>query len=169
MLCDTSTIYYPVVLFTLYTAVGPWFIGEVIDGQIGACFAFGVVVDGYFLEDSLTFFIGILQLVFFNFPLTLYLCWCLLLRCRGARFLSHVKYSGRIYSLLVHLLMLALLAWQLHACYFLLEAYGVVAFLLSPMRLWTVMLAITLAYKVWTTNHSAIALYRNHVKNCPYS
>ncbi|XP_007891419.2 transmembrane protein 62 [Callorhinchus milii] len=169
VLCNTSTIYFPVVLFTLYTALGPWFIGEVIDGQIGACFSFGVLVDGYFVEDSLTFFIGILQLLFFNFPLTLYLCWCLLLRCRGARFLSHIKYSGWVCSVLVHLTVLMLFAWQLHSCYFLLEAYGVAAFLLSPMRTWTVMLAMALAYQVWTTNESAIAVYRNLIKNCPYS
>lgn len=40
---------------------GPWFIGEVIDGHSGACFAFGVFVDGYFLEGSLTYVVGILQ------------------------------------------------------------------------------------------------------------
>ena len=40
---------------------GPWFIGEVIDGHSGACFAFGVFVDGHFLEGSLTYVVGFLQ------------------------------------------------------------------------------------------------------------
>ncbi|EMP39578.1 Transmembrane protein 62 [Chelonia mydas] len=44
------------------TLKGPWFIGEVIDGQVGTCFSFGVIVGGHFLQGSLTFVVGILQL-----------------------------------------------------------------------------------------------------------
>lgn len=40
---------------------GPWFVGELIDGQVGACFSFGVFVGGSFLQGSLTFVVGILQ------------------------------------------------------------------------------------------------------------
>lgn len=40
---------------------GPWFIGEVIDGHSGVCFAFGVLVDGHFLEGSLTYVVGVMQ------------------------------------------------------------------------------------------------------------
>ena len=40
---------------------GPWFVGELIDGHIGACFAFGVFIDGHFLEGSLTYVVGVVQ------------------------------------------------------------------------------------------------------------
>lgn len=40
---------------------GPWFVGELIDGQMGACFSFGVFVGGSFLQGSMTFVVGILQ------------------------------------------------------------------------------------------------------------
>ena len=40
---------------------GPWFIGELIDGHSGACFAFGVFIDGHFLEGSLTYVVGVVQ------------------------------------------------------------------------------------------------------------
>ncbi|CAF87409.1 unnamed protein product, partial [Tetraodon nigroviridis] len=75
----------------------PWFIGELIDGHKGACFAFGVFVDGHYLEGSLTYVVGVIQvrkptgcfpaahflplnlplfqMLFFNMPLTAYLCW----------------------------------------------------------------------------------------------
>jgi hypothetical protein len=42
-------------------SAGPWFIGELIDGHSGACFAFGVVIDGHFLEGSLTYVVGVGQ------------------------------------------------------------------------------------------------------------
>lgn len=32
-----------------------------IDGHSGACFAFGVFIDGHFLEGSLTYVVGVVQ------------------------------------------------------------------------------------------------------------
>ncbi|XP_062910173.1 transmembrane protein 62 isoform X1 [Mobula hypostoma] len=165
----TNVLYYPVLLFTCYIAVGPWFIGEIVDGYFGACFVFGIVVDGHFLEGSLTFFIGILQLTFFNIPLICYLCWCLLLRCRGAFFRSHIKYTGWIRSVSMHIIMMGLLGWQVYACYFLQKTYGTVAFFLSPVRTWSVILALVLVCKAWNLNNSAIRTFKAEMKNCPYS
>uniref|UniRef100_UPI00398E5110 transmembrane protein 62 n=1 Tax=Pristiophorus japonicus TaxID=55135 RepID=UPI00398E5110 len=167
--CKTNMFYYPMLLFTCYTAVGPWFIGEVIDGRFGACFVFGMVVDGHFLEGSLTFFVGILQLTLFNMPLMGYLCWCLLLRCRGAYFHSHVKYTGWVRTISMHFFMAVLLLWQVYGSYILLVTYGIAAFFLSPVRTWSVLLALVLVYKAWTLNSSSIRTFRAEMKNCPYS
>uniref|UniRef100_A0A8D3EBV7 Transmembrane protein 62 n=1 Tax=Scophthalmus maximus TaxID=52904 RepID=A0A8D3EBV7_SCOMX len=130
---------------------GPWFIGELIDGHSGVCFAFGVLVDGHFLEGSLTYVVGVVQLLFFNMPLTFYLCWSLHHRCCGNTFRSHFLRPGcRWRTLAVHLLMLLLLTWQVHSCYFLLETYGLVAFFLSPVRTWALGLGLLLVYRAWT-------------------
>lgn len=40
---------------------GPWFVGELIDGHVGACFSFGVFVGASFFQGSLTYVVGILQ------------------------------------------------------------------------------------------------------------
>uniref|UniRef100_A0A8C4WRL0 Transmembrane protein 62 n=1 Tax=Gopherus evgoodei TaxID=1825980 RepID=A0A8C4WRL0_9SAUR len=114
VLSKTNIFYYSVLILSLYTALGPWFIGEVIDGQVGTCFSFGVIVGGHFLQGGLTFVVGISQMIFFNLPLMAYLCWCLLLRCQGHSFCSHILYS----------------------CYFLQRTYGTLAFFLSPMKTW---------------------------------
>ncbi|KAJ8340944.1 hypothetical protein SKAU_G00332350 [Synaphobranchus kaupii] len=103
LLSKTDTFYYSLLMFNLCTALGPWFVGEVIDGHSGACFAFGVFVDGHFLEGSLTFVVGVVQVVFFNMPLTCYLCWSLHLRCRGNSFRSHFQRAGRMRTVGVHL------------------------------------------------------------------
>uniref|UniRef100_A0A3B3DQU1 Transmembrane protein 62 n=1 Tax=Oryzias melastigma TaxID=30732 RepID=A0A3B3DQU1_ORYME len=139
--------FYSLLLFNLCTAF-PWFIGELIDGHSGACFAFGLFIDGHFLEGSRTYIVGLLS---FNMPLTSYLCWCLHHRCRGNTFRSHFQRSGlRCRTLALHLLMLLLLTWQAHSCYFLLETYGLVAFLLSPIRTWALLLSLLLVYRAWT-------------------
>uniref|UniRef100_A0A8K9UHG1 Transmembrane protein 62 n=1 Tax=Oncorhynchus mykiss TaxID=8022 RepID=A0A8K9UHG1_ONCMY len=137
-------------LLTLCLFAGPWFIGELIDGHSGACFAFGVVIDGHFLEGSLTYVVGVGQLLFFNMPLTCYLCWSLHLRSRGNSFRSHFLRPGyRWKTLGVHTAMLLLLAWQGYSCYFLLETYGPLAFFLSPVRTWAVGIALLLVYRAW--------------------
>lgn len=150
LLSKTDTFYYSLLLFNLCTAIGPWFIGELIDGHIGACFSFGVFIDGHFLEGSLTYVVGVVQVVFFNIPLTCYLCWSLHLRGRGKTFRSHLMRPGCCWSTaVVHLTMLLLLIWQAYSCHFLLETYGSLAFLLSPVRTWAMGLGIVLVFRVW--------------------
>uniref|UniRef100_A0A8C8DCL9 Transmembrane protein 62 n=1 Tax=Oncorhynchus tshawytscha TaxID=74940 RepID=A0A8C8DCL9_ONCTS len=137
-----------VFVYSPSVSAGPWFIGELIDGHSGACFAFGVVIDGHFLEGSLTYVVGVGQLLFFNMPLACYLCWSLHLRSRGNSFRSHFLRPGyRWKTLGVHTAMLLLLAWQGYSCYFLLETYGPLAFFLSPVRTWAVGIALLLVYR----------------------
>uniref|UniRef100_A0A673KIZ9 Transmembrane protein 62-like n=1 Tax=Sinocyclocheilus rhinocerous TaxID=307959 RepID=A0A673KIZ9_9TELE len=129
---------------------GPWIIGEVIDGHNGACFAFGVFVDGHFLEGSLSYVVGVIQVLFFNMPLTYYLCWSLHHRCRGTSFRSHFCRPGsRWRTLAMHIGMLVLMIWQAYSCYFLLETYGLLAFFLSPVRSWGLLMGLLLVYRAW--------------------
>ncbi|KAJ7990847.1 hypothetical protein DPEC_G00291160 [Dallia pectoralis] len=152
LVSKTDTFYYSLTLFNLCTAFGPWFIGELIDGHSGACFSFGVFIDGHFLEGSLTYVVGFMQLLFFNVPLTCYLCWSLHRRCHGNSFRSHffVGPASLCKTLAVHAVVLLLLVWQVYSCYFLLETYGRLAFFLSPVRTWSVGLALLLAYWAWS-------------------
>ena len=41
--------------------VGPWFVGEVLAGRIGACFLFGFIVSGTFVPTVLTYIYGAAQ------------------------------------------------------------------------------------------------------------
>ncbi|XP_066854815.1 transmembrane protein 62 isoform X1 [Anser cygnoides] len=165
----TNTLYYSILFLNLYTILGPWFVGELVDGQLGACFSFGVVVGGSFLQGSLTYVVGILQMLFFNMPLMAYLCWCLLLRCQGHSFHSHIHHVRRLLAVLIHLAMALLLAWQVYSCYFLQRTYGTLAFFFSPMRTWLVVLTSALIYKTWTLKPSELRTYIVEMKNCQSS
>ncbi|XP_005799357.1 transmembrane protein 62 [Xiphophorus maculatus] len=151
LISKMDLFYYSLLMLNLCTALGPWFIGELIDGHGGACFAFGVFIDGHFLEGSLTYVVGVIQLLFFNIPLTSYLCWSLHHRCHGNTLWSHLARPGRRgRTVAVHVFMLLLLTWQAHSCYFLLQTYGVTAFFLSPVRTWALALSVVLVYWAWT-------------------
>ncbi|XP_076983735.1 transmembrane protein 62 isoform X2 [Tamandua tetradactyla] len=61
VLSKINIFYYFVLLLTLYTVLGPWFVGEITKGKLGCLFSFGIFVDGHFLQGSLTFIVGICQ------------------------------------------------------------------------------------------------------------
>ncbi|XP_020141570.2 transmembrane protein 62 isoform X1 [Microcebus murinus] len=152
VLSKINIFYYSVLFLTLYTVLGPWFFGEIIDGKLGCFFSFGMFVNEHFLQGGLTFVAGILQLAFFNIPLMAYLCWSLLHRCFGHNFRSHLHQGKYLKIIPVHLLMLLLYIWQVHSCYFLYVTYGTVAFLFSPLRTWLTLLTPVLIHRVWTLN-----------------
>ena len=43
--------------------IGPWFVGELMAGHIGAMFVYGLYVDGHFIPGTLTFFYGYWQVM----------------------------------------------------------------------------------------------------------
>jgi len=52
---DSSLVSY------LLVGVGPWFVGEVLAGHVGACFVFGFFVNGTFVPTVLTYVYGAAQ------------------------------------------------------------------------------------------------------------
>lgn len=109
------------------------------------------------------------QLVFFNLPLTGYLCWSLLHRCLGHSFRSHLC-QGRAWRVVpVHLCMLLVYLWQMYACVFLHLTYGTVAFLLSPLRTWLVVLSPILVRCVWTRPPAELGPFLGRFKSPPSS
>ncbi|XP_026939882.1 transmembrane protein 62 isoform X6 [Sagmatias obliquidens] len=144
---------------------GPWFVGEITKGKLGCCFSFGIFVDGHFLQGSVTFVVGILQLVFFNIPLMVYLCWSLLQRCFGHSFKSHLHQGKYLKIVPVHLLMLLLYIWQIYSCYFLHMTYGTLALLFSPLRTWLTLVTPVLIRCVWTLNSAELGTFIVQLKS----
>ncbi|KAG8449457.1 hypothetical protein GDO86_016201 [Hymenochirus boettgeri] len=169
VLCKTNMFFFSVLVLTIYTAVGPWFIGEIVDGHIGACFTFGIIIKGSFLRGSLTYFVGITQMIFFNIPMTAYLVWSLLLRCKGHGFCSHLHYIRKSVCVPVYILVILLMAWQVYSCIFLMMTYGTLAAFLSPMKLWLLVATIVLGRKVWWFSSPELRAYITELKNCQSS
>ncbi|XP_033291545.1 transmembrane protein 62 isoform X4 [Orcinus orca] len=165
VLSKISIFYYSMLLLTLYTVLGPWFVGEITKGKLGCCFSFGIFVDGHFLQGSVTFIVGILQLVFFNIPLMVYLCWSLLQRCFGHSFKSHLHQGKYLKIVPVHLLMLLLYIWQIYSCYFLHMTYGTLALLFSPLRTWLTLVTPVLIRCVWTLNSAELGTFIVQLKS----
>ena len=41
--------------------IGPWYVGELLEGVYGLVFVHGIAVNGYFISGSLTYLAGVLE------------------------------------------------------------------------------------------------------------
>lgn len=94
-----------------------------------------------------------------------YTCWCLLLRCQGQHFRSHLYLIKPYWTVPIHLIMSLLFFWQVFSCYFLLKTYGTLSFFLSPMRTWVVALTLFLVYRIWAMESILLRTFIVDMKN----
>nr|XP_006817579.1 PREDICTED: transmembrane protein 62-like [Saccoglossus kowalevskii] len=61
MLTHTKSLYYPLLVSGVYTSLGPWFIGEIIDGSIGVSTLYGMYVMGVYLPEAFSYCTAVLD------------------------------------------------------------------------------------------------------------
>lgn len=140
LLTKLDRVFYPLVLYATYIPIGPWAIGELIDGHTGAIFAWGILIKKSFLPEPFTYMYGSVQLMFVQIPLVFVLSHCLEYRL----FKCHVRGIRR---LIINLPFVFLLSIQLLLAYFFWLEYGTMSFMFGPLRTWSIALSILLWYK----------------------
>ncbi|XP_046387556.1 transmembrane protein 62-like [Ischnura elegans] len=139
ILSTVDRLYYPLTLYALYLTIGPWSIGEVIEGHTGVIFAWGTVIRGSYLPGSFTYAYGFLQMVSFQLPLTLFLAHCV-----DRRYFGYDCKRSCLRYFCFHLPFFVIVTVQLIFASFFWLAYGTMAFLLGPLRTWSIVLGIIL-------------------------
>ncbi|CAH0702326.1 unnamed protein product [Spodoptera exigua] len=140
LLSKVDRVFYPIVLYAAYLPFGPWAIGELIDGHVGAIFAWGILIKGSYLPEPFTYMYGSVQLMFVQVPLVFVLCHCLDYRLYG-------YYVRGVRRLILNLPFVFLLSIQLLLAYFFWLEYGTMSFLFGPLRTWSIALSLLLWYK----------------------
>lgn len=141
MLSKVDKIFYPIVLFAIYMPVGPWIIGELIDGYIGAVFAWGILIKGTFIPEPFTYMYGSVQLMFVQIPLIFILASCLNTRLYQKNLRIFKKF-------LVNFPFIFLLSLQMLLAYFFWLEYGNMALIFGPLRSWSLVLSVIQWYKI---------------------
>ncbi|KAJ7330754.1 Transmembrane protein 62 [Desmophyllum pertusum] len=59
--CSYRLSFYPLFLFGVYNAVGPWVIGEMMHGHLGVLFVHGMYLKQHWIPGSLSYYYGIMQ------------------------------------------------------------------------------------------------------------
>lgn len=60
-----NKIFWALILYPVFLAIGPWSIGYLVEDHVGAIFAWGIIVNGVYLPDSFTYAYGFVQVSFF--------------------------------------------------------------------------------------------------------
>ncbi|XP_048734623.1 transmembrane protein 62-like isoform X2 [Ostrea edulis] len=150
MVSTTPKLYLILVGFTIYIAIGPWFLAEVIDGHTGLLFVWGLYVKGAFLPGNLAYVYGIFQMVTFNIPLLFHM-GCVLGYPQSYSEPSRSRFSHRLRHLYIP--MAALILFQ---SYMTLQefpqAYGHKAMILGPVRTGSIFVGLY-CYRVARAHH----------------
>ncbi|KAF5294024.1 hypothetical protein FQA39_LY13578 [Lamprigera yunnana] len=161
ILASVDRIFWPLVIYPIYLMFGPWSIGFIVEDRIGAIFAWGIYVDGVFLPGSFTYAYGFLQVLFYQIPLTF-----ILAHATDYRFVStilrdntaYIKFSFQclitkprlkpswLFKIGLYLPFILLISLQAVAAIFFGLAYGILAFLLGPLRTGSVLIGLILWY-----------------------
>ncbi|KAG8240349.1 hypothetical protein J437_LFUL000824 [Ladona fulva] len=118
---------------------GPWSIGEVIEKHTGVIFAWGTIIRGAYLPGSFTYAYGFFQMLSYQLPLTLFLAHCV-----DNRFYYFRAKRSHLKRFCFHFPFVVIVSLQVMFAYFFWLAYGTMAFLLGPLRTWSIALGIVL-------------------------
>ncbi|GFT55733.1 transmembrane protein 62 [Nephila pilipes] len=143
LLTSVEIVFWPVVIGALYVAVGPWFIGYIIDDHIGVCFIWGIFLAGTFLPGGLTYFAGTIYLLTFYIPFILCLSNCLYLQYKSITD-GRRKPCGLYFYICHHFLMFFFILWQSLWAVVYFFSYGSMAFFLGFTHTWSIIMALIL-------------------------
>ncbi|KAH1022096.1 hypothetical protein HUJ04_011544 [Dendroctonus ponderosae] len=145
ILTTVDRIFWPMVLYPLYLIFGPWSIGYIVEDYIGVIFSWGIFVDGAFLPGSFTYAYGFIQMITFQIPLTVILINTVSTRYSQLSLKIGKKVSLR-QAICAHLPFCIVFIIQVIMAYMFWLAYGTLAFILGPLRTWSLVLAAGVYY-----------------------
>uniref|UniRef100_A0A023F0B0 Putative conserved plasma membrane protein n=1 Tax=Triatoma infestans TaxID=30076 RepID=A0A023F0B0_TRIIF len=164
ILANIDRFFIPIVLYPLYMAAGPWAVGELIDGYIGVIFIWGIFVNGSYVPGSFTYGYGFVQLFLFQGPLVVFTAYAL---DRRLQISSNAGYSSKtvvtLKAFFRNLPFVILFISQLGMAYTFWLAYGTMALICGPIRLWPLFLTL------WAWYHaSTLSLRKIRIAALPW-
>lgn len=145
LLASINQIYFGLVAMVVWTTIGPWSFHEILDGHVGYNFLWGIFVSNQFVPGTLNYWYGLHQLVWFQFPLMIILAGVLK---RGyKRSLLDERFKDNFLS--KNLAFVALIFAEIGLAIFYAIQNGLFAFLIAPLRVWSVIFSIWLFYQAY--------------------
>lgn len=152
ILSNIDSLFYPMVLYPLYISIGPWALAELLDGEYGIIFIWGIFVRNTYVPATFTYGYAFMQLFLFHGPLVTYTAYAL--DKRFFRLLQRtptINYENKVLTSLKassgHFPYVLLLISQIIIGYTFYLAYGVLAIITGPVRVWPIALVCWLWYQ----------------------
>uniref|UniRef100_A0A0A9YRK4 Transmembrane protein 62 n=1 Tax=Lygus hesperus TaxID=30085 RepID=A0A0A9YRK4_LYGHE len=143
LLSESGWLFVLVVFYPIYVALGPWAIGEVMDGHYGIIFIWGTYVNGQFVHELSTYGYGFIQLAIFHFPLLVFTSYALDQRKTALE----ANRQDSIFRSCINLWLctvpfITILLCQTWMAFLFWSAYGVTAVVMSPVRTWPIFMTL---------------------------
>lgn len=151
LLSKITRIFVPLFIIPIWVAVGPHFVGRLVDEAIGACFAWGVLIDGTFIHTGITFNVGSIFLLFVHGPEVLLLIYQV-----GSSYysLQHANTPASILSIriVIHVFVITILQVFMGALLY--SAYGGMSLMTSFLYVWCTIIYAYCWYQTTTLDKS---------------
>lgn len=164
LLSSVDRLFYPLMAFYVYFLLGPWMVGEVIDGQLGWVFLWGIYIKGTILPGTLSYLYGFFQLllcqfwllvIFANMVAHRFRCIQLGLRSPRRSIRSEAKFAKKRYFW-PHFPFALIITTECLLAIVHLKYYGFFYFLLGAMRFWSVALHLVVFYLAYTLDINSL-------------
>nr|CAB3267110.1 transmembrane protein 62 [Phallusia mammillata] len=147
LLISDNFTFYALIVFLLNLAIGPHFIGEIVTGHIGACFVYGLLIEGQLVSEYLLYAHSISIFIFHYTTAIIYLSYCAEVRWMD-NFSFKQSFQKRK-TWLFHILFLHVVLCHCYSCLEVYLSYGTLSLLLSPAKLWWSLMFIVLTLRTW--------------------
>lgn len=172
LLSSVDRLFYPLILFYSFILMGPWMVGEVIDGYTGWVFMWGIFVKGTFFPGTLTYLYGFNQLLLCQMPLLMVYAGMLDHKFRnewnGRGQPQLKKNKTNCQAFWPHLPFALIIIVEVVLAGFYLVEYGIMSLLLCPLRFWSVVVHMYLFHQVYRLEEKSvregIAVWSNGAK-----
>lgn len=134
LLSKVNQLFWPLIIIPTWVAIGPHFIGHLLDEAIGVCFVWGVLIESTFIHTGITYNIGSIFLLLVHIPIVV------LLTYRVSN--SNTSNNSSPVITCKSITFLFIIVLQLWMGYLLYSAYGFLSWLTSFPFTWCILIYI---------------------------
>lgn len=134
-LSNIKRLFVPLFIIPIWMAVGPHFVGHLVDEAIGICFAWGILIDKTLVHTGITFNVGSIFLLFIHIPEVVLLSYQV--NC-SKRSLQRIDSAASLFTLwfIIHIAVVTMM--QLFMGSLLYSGQGLMAILTSFPYVWCI-------------------------------
>ena len=144
--CDR--IFYSLLSYVVYMAVGPWVVGTLVEGHTGAVFAWGSLVNRQLVEVQIPFAFYWLHCCLVHPVMVLVIGQLLDYRNGLTGWLSHILVGLLLLLMTVLSLVTSITFWM---------EYGVLGFILGPLKTWSYVFYCVMMIVAWRTGEQQLS------------
>ena len=157
LVTSCNTIFFCLLAYVVYMAVGPWVVGSLVEGKTGAVFAWGALVDHQLVEVQVPFAYYWLHCGIVHPVMVLVIGQLLDYRNGLTGCFGHIVVSSLLLLMTAFSVLTSVTFWM---------EYGVLGFILGPLKTWSYVFYCVMMILAWRTGELQLTQgYRRVISN----